>query len=139
MTGKEHINFSMYSTTLLGAGFGVGKLGVNLTKKDIFEFALGVVIGSLLPDVDHPKSILGRISPIPWLHKKFKKYLRWHFLKHGGITHTVLVNIGIFVGAYINRSMLGAGIAVGYFSHIYIDHVTGNKLPMLYWPFDNWR
>ena len=135
MNGKEHLNFALYSECLLIAGFGVGARGYRFTLEDLGWFSIGVYIGMKLPDCDHPKTPLGAISPIPWLHKKMKMF-KWYkgFWKHGGITHTILVNTWIFILAYINRSMLGAGIGFGYASHLYLDHITGNKLSMLYWP-----
>ena len=128
MTGKEHVSFSIYSAALVVAGRYIP------TLSDTISLMTGVLIGSLLPDIDHEKSILGRFSPIPWLHRILKK-IGIHLLKHGGITHTALVNIIIGILAYIYGSSLLWGIAFGYFTHLYIDDATGNKLPMLWFPF----
>jgi inner membrane protein len=128
MTGKEHVGFAIYSATLVVAGRYVPDM------KDTLNLIIGIWIGSLLPDIDHEKSILGRFSPIPWLHKILKK-IGIHLFKHGGITHTALVNIIILILAYLYNSSLLWGIAFGYFTHLYIDDATGNKLQMLWFPF----
>jgi len=155
-SGKEHFNFGLYSTSLLVAGFAVGRLDYKFTYKEISEFMLGVCIGLWLPDIDHEKTLIGRSFPlIPWLHKKHKQLAKWRdarrekkgkpkiqrdfIFKHGGITHTIFVNAWIMILAYINRSMLGAGISFGYATHLYIDDLTGNKLPMMWWPLKTKR
>ena len=150
MNASGHLNFAIYSVTLLGAGFGICKLGIELGYDGIGIFIVGAFIGLKLPDCDHPNTPLGKISPIPWLHKIHKRFAKWRdkrrkkkgkrkiyhkfIFKHGGITHTIFINLWIFIIATFYRSILGEGIAFGYMSHIYIDHITGNKLSMLWWP-----
>lgn len=134
MNANGHLGFGIYSVTLLGAGIGISKLNLDYDTYMITQFAVGVFLGVKLPDCDHPKAPLGKISCIPFLHKIFKKYFKIHIFKHGGITHTVLVNVWIFVLAYVYESLLGAGIGFGFATHLYADDVTGNKLDMLWWP-----
>ena len=137
MNGNEHINFAIYSTTLLGAGLWIGNnlylYDINFDKMQILDIVVGIGVGSLLPDLDHKNSILGRYSPIPLLHNLFRR-MKIYIFKHGGITHTILINIWIFIFAYIFKSLLVAGIAFGYATHLYVDNLDGNKLNMLYWP-----
>ena len=95
-------------------------------------FIAGTLVGSLLPDIDHPKATLSKIIPLYLLHKLFKKYTR--IFKHGGITHTILVNLLIFGWYWWSGNILFFGLAVGFASHIYIDHINGNKLGMLWYP-----
>jgi len=132
MNAKEHLNFSLYTTTLLGAGYWLGE-NYFIDDKDVFEILVGVFAGSLLPDVDHKNGTLSKIIPLYLLHNILKK-IKIYIFKHGGITHTILINSWVFILAYIYKSLLIVGIGVGYATHIYIDHITGNKLNMLWWP-----
>lgn len=87
------------------------------------EFILGVVIGSLLPDVDHENSIAGSIIPL------------WKFVRHGRQTHTVLVII-LLIALYITFDKTWIyGVTVGYFSHLLGDELQGNNLKYLFYPF----
>lgn len=140
MNAKGHVNFAAYTVVCLGIGLVSSTLIGDVQWQDAATWSGGVVIGSLLPDLDHKGSTLGSLFPIiPHLHKKFKKWFKWHFLRHGGITHTVLVNLWIFVLAWYLKSGLTLGIGVGYATHLYIDHVTGYPLAMLYWPLKTKR
>ncbi len=129
MTGKEHVNFAMYSASLVLAGRYIPNIPLTYVALG------GVFIGSLLPDIDHEKAVLGRFSPIPFIHKVLKR-LKITILKHGGITHTVLVNLIIVGLAYWHQSDFLYGVAFGCMTHIYADDVTGNKLPMMWFPFN---
>lgn len=136
MNAREHLNFVGYSITLLGAGFGAYKLGVRLNANDILLLCVGGGVGSLLPDIDHKNGTLSKLIPLYILHNIMKK-CKVYIFKHGGITHTILVNVWIFILAYIYKSLLVAGIAIGCMTHLYIDNLTGNKLDMLWWPLKN--
>jgi membrane-bound metal-dependent hydrolase YbcI (DUF457 family) len=128
MTGKDHVSFAVYSVSLVVAGRYIPNIPLTYSALG------GVFIGSLLPDVDHEKAVLGRFSPIPFIHKILKK-LKVHILKHGGITHTILVNLLIVGLAYWHKSDFMYGVAFGFATHLYADDATGNKLPMLWFPF----
>ena len=131
MNGPEHLKFGLYSVMLIQAGLS---LEIDLNYEQYALVGLGVAIGSYLPDIDHPKTKLARYVPIiVWLHKLLKK-VNIHWFRHGGFTHTLVVNAGIFYLAYALESLPVAGIGFGYFTHLIADHITGNKLPMLYWP-----
>lgn len=132
MNAREHLNFAGYSLILLGAGFQLSEY-VSFEQKELFEICVGVGVGSLLPDIDHKNATLSKIIPLYLLHNVLKK-LKIYIFKHGGITHTILVNLCIFIMAYVLKSLLIAGIGVGYMTHIYSDDLTGNKLSMLWLP-----
>lgn len=74
---------------------------------------VSVVIGSLLPDADHPKAPAGRILPL------------WLFFKHRKFTHT-LYGLALFSILYF--SLLGIEwvypFIVGYVSHLIADSTT---------------
>ena len=93
------------------------------------------IVGSLLPDIDHPNSKLGhRLKPISMMINKV--------FGHRGATHTLLsllvVSIGLFM---INLSLpldiqpFGwagvVGMFVGYLSHLFLDALTPSGIPLL--------
>ena len=65
------IVFNFLGHFIIGSGVGLA------TARSPFVF-LCIVFGSLLPDIDHPRSILGRCNPV----------VRW--MKHRGHCHTIL-------------------------------------------------
>jgi inner membrane protein len=96
--------------------------------------ALGAAVaGSLLPDLDHPSSWLGRRL---WPVSKPLALL----LGHRGLTHSLLAVVG---GLMLIRAMepgtilsrLVEPLAVGYLSHLAADALTPAGVPLL-WP---WR
>lgn len=111
---------------------------INPSEKIVYSAAVivGSVVGSLIPDLDHPKSVIGkRFKPISkGISKAFG---------HRGITHSPM--------ALVVYSMLmlkltktpkeyyellfqyGAiGSAVGYLSHLVLDMLTVGGIPLFY-------
>lgn len=94
--------------------------------------------GSLLPDIDHPNSKMGRrMKPISKLINKL--------VGHRGATHTllamVIVSLALFMlnlSLPLNLQPFGwsvvLGVTVGYFSHILLDALTPSGVP-LFAPF----
>ena len=73
---------------------------------------VGIIIGSLLPDIDTPHSILGRYN------------LFVGGMKHRGFTHTILSMI-IFTWAIKSMfSHVAAGFLFGYAMHLIMDGLT---------------
>ncbi|UTH73627.1 metal-dependent hydrolase [Chromobacterium sp. IIBBL 290-4] len=97
---------------------------------------IGGMMGSLLPDIDHPKSWLGR--RIPFLSRPIA-----YLFGHRGVTHSVLAVVGVFYaaahclhgwGLTLGQSMpLVLGLCVGYASHLLGDWLTPAGIPLL-WP-----
>ncbi|OWY40225.1 hypothetical protein CEK28_05720 [Xenophilus sp. AP218F] len=97
---------------------------------------LGGVAGSLLPDLDHPKSWLGR--RLPWISRPIA-----YLFGHRGITHSLFAVAGIFYvctaclhewGINLGQAMpLVLGLCVGYASHLVGDWLTPAGIPLL-WP-----
>lgn len=119
----------------------------NPTALTLFSSSLlilGANLGSVMPDIDKPTSKIGRkplIKPISILiHKKFG---------HRTITHSVLVSLislSVFVASsYMFRdiffylySNLTIGFSIGYMSHLLLDSLTVQGIPIFY-PFDKTR
>ena len=119
---------------------GVAITGISCSFWDVNIFAdvsyLTVVIfTSLLPDIDHPKSIMGRVFfPIAkWLDKNYG---------HRTITHSLTLFLpllllcrlagGLFMGEESSSYLLIFGFA--YLSHLILDMLTVHGVPLFY-PF----
>lgn len=90
---------------------------------NFFEFVGGVLVGSLLPDIDHENSIAGSIIPA------------WLIFKHGKQTHTIIALLLISTFAYFSEIDFFYGLSIGYFTHLVADEITGNWLKYLLYPF----
>ena len=139
MNARGHLNFNMYSVILFGAGIYVGMIPPSTTSA--IGFAIGSLVGATFPDIDHRESQLASIFPLwklndihkRWAAKRKKKYRNFIF-RHGGITHTAIFTAWLFIFAWWYKSSALLGLGFGHLTHLYIDHITGNKLPMLWWP-----
>ncbi len=96
----------------------------------------GGILGSMLPDIDHPKSAFGsRVLPLSIPLSAI--------FGHRGITHSLLAVVGMsgliwwaFNAAHWHRGYavpVVIGIAVGYLSHLAGDWLTNSGVPLL-WP-----
>ncbi|MFJ5768996.1 metal-dependent hydrolase [Psychrobacillus sp. NPDC093180] len=117
MTGKTHIiggitaslafaQTSNYETVLLvGAG----------------------VVGSLIPDICHGGSKIGRKLPL------LSKIISTLF-GHRSFTHSLLFLflIGILLKSFVTNESIVAGIIVGMASHYILDMATKNGIKLLY-------
>ncbi|PHN00780.1 metal-dependent hydrolase [Flavilitoribacter nigricans] len=116
---------------LIITGFGAALCNLNIFNSPA---SVGVMaIASLLPDIDHPKSIIGRsLKPIARAINR-----RWG---HRTITHSAVALVSsTFLFALIEKSISGSSpLALiyffAYFSHLLLDMVTLMGVPLLY-PF----
>lgn len=97
-------------------------------------YTIGCSIGSILPDIDSPKSIIGRFCrPLSILIN--------HYLGHRGLTHAPIIPIifmfilkyNIFPISELLYKLL-FGLIAGYFIHLLQDLCTIRGIPILY-PF----
>ncbi len=112
MRAFGHISIALLLAKLLNWYVGIGEL-------------LFVTMMSLLPDIDHPNSILGRIKPISFfIYKKFG---------HRSFTHSLIFAILITNFFAINLKFYKlAWLAIG--SHLFADMLTYTGVP-LFWPY----
>ena len=120
------------------AGFLAGAGAVQWLQVDALGAAVvlgGALVGALLPDIDHPKSWLGR--RIPFLSLPIAAVFG-----HRGITHSLLALLGVAwaLRYALAQWSLGAGwglaavgVGVGYLSHLLGDFATHGGVPWL-WP-----
>lgn len=89
--------------------------------------AFGVAaIASLLPDIDHPNSWMGR--RLPFLSRPLAA-----IFGHRGLTHSLLA-VALLLGlGFYGLGGWAAPLVVGYLSHIAADGLTPQGVPLL-WP-----
>jgi inner membrane protein len=97
------------------------------------NYLAAAVLGSLTPDLDSPKSSLGRrVRPLSWSLKII--------YGHRGFTHSLLacllVGIGLSFACFKwpGWTTYGVAFTIGYTSHILADWLTREGVPLL-WPF----
>jgi inner membrane protein len=121
------------SHVLIGAAVGVA--GAKAVGGPLALAGLLSGLAALLPDVDHPHALVGRMLP-RW----------WHRLTpgHRGPTHSLAWCAGLGLLAWAVQSLvlgapapplLGAAVAAGTLSHVLADGLTVAGVP-LWWP---WR
>ena len=119
---------------IVGVGLIYGLSKVNLmpyfeSTASLLKYVGGCALGALLPDIDHPKSMLGsKLSPI--------SDLLYSTVGHRTLTHSILFSfvVGILI-TMAGQPSLGLGTFVGCISHIMLDLLSsGNGVAFLY-PF----
>lgn len=99
------------------------------------ELYTAAALGSLLPDIDHPSSRVGRMFP------QVSKPLAAVF-GHRGFTHSLLAILALVaVLAYTSHThaaslpaATAAAVSIGYLSHLLADYLTVRGIP-LFWPY----
>lgn len=127
MSGPNHIVGGTVFTGL----FGSLMFGINILASPV---TIGIaIVASLLPDIDHTRSTVGKIVyPLAkWINRRYG---------HRTITHGMpcFAVLTILSGA-IERTFFGhlewtAIFALGYFSHLVLDMFTLQGVPLMY-PF----
>lgn len=129
MTAEGHLLFSVATLVL------AQKLNITpvLAQGDWFHMIPAVLLGSLLPDLDHPGSILGRLFRIISLPLS-------KLCGHRGFTHSLLAFCGLAIlweTQITPRWDISADIfhalLLGYLSHLIADILTPSGVPLL-WP-----
>lgn len=112
-----HVTTSLAAVSLLPVA------GVSLS----ISLLAGVIVGSVAPDIDEPKSYVGRRT------KGISHFVKLLF-GHRGFTHTMIPCLLLGVLAFNLNSELLWGFALGYFLHIVGDSFSKSGVPFL-WPF----
>lgn len=115
---------AMSHVVIGGSAWGLA-VATGVGTHDPRAFALAI-FGSLLPDIDHPKSWLGR--KVPFLSVPISA-----LFGHRGITHSLLaISFWLFVMT-TQPGWMGLPLALGYLSHLLADSLTPAGVPLL-WP-----
>lgn len=133
MTGEGHIIFAIASAIFAKRA----ELTPVLAQADWWHLVPSALLTCLLPDIDHPKSLLGQ--RLRWLSQPIARAFG-----HRGFTHSLLaVAAGLWLfqinlpkSSPIPPDVL-QGLTLGYLSHIVADMLTPAGVPLL-WPC-RWR
>ena len=125
MQGKTHFVFGIFIGILL-----IRFLSLSSITKYLFFTIL--VIGSLIPDIDTPKSMAGRRA------KGLSRTINF-FSGHRGILHSltipiILLFIALSMHTHFLLKIMIYGITIGYTSHLFLDALTKQGIIIL-WPF----
>ena len=124
MNAGQHLMFG----TILGVGTQV-VTGLPLVGLLAYpSYYGGTSLGSLLPDIDHPQSYLGR-------RLRFLSVPIFKIWGHRGITHSFLflgiTGIATALWWTVNPLFFG-GLFIGILSHFIGDMTTPSGIPLLY-------
>ena len=103
-------------------------LGLSpLSFTGILQLSISCLAGSLLPDIDHPQSILGR--RLPFISKPIHKCFG-----HRSFTHSIgFLCMVLFLPTVFNYPLIGVGLCAGTLSHIVLDFACiGSGVAFLY-------
>ncbi|MCP1065712.1 metal-dependent hydrolase [Serratia symbiotica] len=133
MTAEGHLIFSVACAIFAKKA----EVTFELTNGDWWHIIPAALLTSLLPDIDHPKSLLGQ--RLSWIAIPIARAFG-----HRGFTHSLLAITGGIVlfrlefprSWPIPPDVLHAMI-IGYFSHLLADMLTPAGVPLL-WPC-RWR
>ena len=130
MTAQGHLLFSVTCALLAHKV----ELTPALAEGSLWHIVPMALASALLPDLDHPQSLLGR--QLPWISGPLSR-----LFGHRGFTHSLLaVGLGIWGLAQFQVSgplsgVMKDALIVGYLSHLLGDWLTPMGIPLL-WP---WR
>ena len=115
MLGTTHIIFGMLFALPFYMGWGEGDLV-------LFGFA---ILGSLLPDFDHPKSLISKINPMAQFVSRGISKLTPH-RKH---LHTLIAAVVAFIVTALLALYFSASLLYPFFLFIgYISHLAADSL-----------
>ncbi len=123
----------MIFRTHLALGFLIGIVSLKfLSISSAVLFLVLVTIFSSLPDIDHPKSKIGR--------KLFFLSLPINMVfKHRGFFHSIFPPaVLFFVFFYFNLNLLAFSVFIGYTAHLIGDALTREGINFLH-PIANFR
>lgn len=105
--------------------------GVFFKTELFIPVLLGVILGSLLPDIDEPESYIGkRLIPIAEIIGKL--------FGHRGASHYLIVPLCFFIIALLisgKTALFLTGLSFGYLFHILGDLMTLGGIKGLFYPF----
>jgi len=87
-------------------------------------FLLGVVVGSLIVDLDSPKSRVGGY----FIFRPFQ-----FLTKHRGMMHSLFFGFVVMVIIAIFQAWVAFGFIVGFLGHLLLDSFTRRKIAF-FWP-----
>lgn len=115
---KGHLRGGMITAFILII-FLTPTLSISRTPLNIILLSISILLGSLLPDIDHPHSLLGRY--VPFISKPL-----YRNFGHRSLTHSLFfVFVLVLIISLFGFEIFGFGLGIGILSHILLD---------LFWP-----
>lgn len=118
-----------YKTHLLGGAgmaYATTQIFILDPKQTILLYGFSL-LGSILPDIDHPKAFISHFVPvIPNLINVA--------VGHRTFTHSLLFTFICLIIGWMFNPVIGIGLALGIISHILLDLLTPYGVAFLY-PF----
>lgn len=106
-------------------GLLAGLLLLKHFNTEWFLFLPLVMLGSLLPDIDHENSKINNILPVTKLVPRL--------FKHRGFFHSVWPAVLAYLGLHIARlDYIGIPLAIGYAAHLFSDCLTRQGCNLLH-------
>jgi len=129
MMGRTHLVGGFLSSALALNHF---QMITELRNVEFLLFAGTSIIGSLIADVDHKKSTIGK--SMPWFSNFLQKTVGHRTLTHSIISVLFLVFVTFIVQRLENEAIfiMLFGLTVGHISHIVLDCLTHNGVSLLY-------
>lgn len=127
MMARSHMPFAMACWWTYGLATGYPLTGLD---------SLVAALGGLLPDIDHPDSVVGRrIRPV--------SVPLAAIFGHRGFTHSLMA-VALLAGIIITMGGSHSGawlpLCIGYLSHVLGDTLSASGVPLLYpWRRDRFR
>lgn len=116
----------MFRTHLIFA-FLMGLVFIELNRGNKYLFLFLVLVSGIIPDIDYPRSKVGRRF---WLISKPLYFLFGHRRLFHSLFFLIIVNFFVF----LFFSEYYRGVFIGYGSHIFLDMMTKQGV-MLFYPF----
>ena len=126
MTHKTHLVGGVVLASVIHQHF------FTMTEVQFACYYASALVGSLLPDIDHPKSLISQ--KVALLHYPFRK------LGHRKATHSllaVIISMGLMYLLF-GTNYIGWGLGIGYSSHLLLDMLNPRGVPLLY-PFIKYK
>lgn len=108
----------MMGRTHLAIGVLAGLVFMPFYHHNLILYFVLVLVGALLPDIDHEGSKINKMLPVTkWVAR---------FFEHRGFFHSIFPPLIIFLALYFftGWSFAGVALAVGYVSHLLSDGLT---------------
>ena len=115
MSGTQHIVMASGASAALLVTYG---------EKALVP-AIGIIAGSILPDIDTPDSTLGQVFP------SLSAFLN-NLFGHRGLIHTIWLAVLFFVTGYYFHLSILSGIAMGIIFHLILDTCSRTGITPLY-------
>ena len=115
MLGKNHLAFGI--TSALATSVVLNKAGVELDYATVSIITASSAFGSLLPDIDDPNSMIGRL----FVH--IASFINRVF-GHRTITHDLMIFLPLFIASFFVKNTIFFGIMLGYIGHLFLDSWT---------------